>query len=548
MRILICCNIYPPNFIGGAELIAHFQGKHLVAAGHEVHVFAGDVRPVGLRHQLRTEQYEGITVHRVNLNGMDYQSDFVNFSHPPVEQLFSKLLEEFRPHVVHCHNIIGLSVTILQIAREFGAKVVMTLHDHWGFCFKNTIMKDAGVTCTDYSRCDECQPYIEDGNNRRLPMRMRQDYMKLAMNAVDVFVSPSQYLANTYIAAGFPSRKMHVVWNGIDVDRFSAIQRNFAPEVLRFSFFGYFGKHKGIHTLLEALPLLKDRRKVRINLIGDGDQRVEYEQQLYKNGCSDLVKFWGKLDNNDVARAYAETDVLVLPSIWRENQPVSITEAMACGIPVIGSDMGGIPELVENGVSGYIFEAGNAVDLAEKMDRLIADRPLVTAMGLNGQKKMRGNSFAPQVEKLLSLYLAKSDRRPSESDDILVIACIGHRVDNDCAQAMARLTHYLGGTQPYMLMAEWLTEFQLQQASLAWVVDATATPENITKLAYSGLPLLVPEQNGNLLETCRKYQCGLYYRDADEAAACIAYMLTHEQDRADLAHNTRVACHGGMNR
>jgi hypothetical protein len=354
---------------------------------------------------------------------------------------------------------------------------------------------------------------------------------------VDIFVSPSQYLADAYIRAGFPQGKMHIVWNGIDVSRFSAIQHKNSSEKLRFSFFGQFVRHKGVHTLLEALPLLKNRQQVSINLVGNGDQRAAYEQQLRENGCADLVKFWGKLHNSEVARAYAETDVLVLPSIWQENHPVSITEAMACGIPVIGSDIGGIPELVEDGVSGYIFEAGNAADLAEKMDRLIADRPLVTRMGLQGQRKMLGNSFARQSERLLSLYNLIVDRRPDETSAVSVIACIGQRVDDDCAQAMARLTNDLGGTRPHLVMAEWLTEFQLQQASLFWVVDARVSSEDVAKFANRGLPLLVPERNSDLLKACREWHRGFSYRTADEAAACIAQVLTRRQDRKILARN-----------
>jgi Glycosyl transferases group 1 len=410
------------------------------------------------------------------------------------------------------------------------------------FCFKNTIQKRTGVICVDYSRCDECQPFIDDdAGNRRIPMRMRQDFMRLAMDAADAFVSPSQYLADIYLKAGFSPDKMHVLWNGIDIDKFTAIVRKPLQGKLRFSFFGYFGLHKGVSTLLEALPLLKNPKNVQVNLIGDGDQRAAYEQRLSENGCTDRVKFWGKLDNNDVARAYAETDVLVLPSIWCENQPVSITEAMACGMPVIGSNMGGIPELVENGVNGFIFEAGNAIDLADKMDRLMANSALVTAMGLNGQKKIRSNTFALQVEKLLPFYCDKSDLRLSATDHVPVIACIGHQVDDECAAAMSQLTHFWGGTQPYMLMADWLTESQLQQASLVWVVDATTSSEVVARLASRGLPLLVPEKNSNLLVICQKYHCGLYYRDGDEATACMAHMLIYKQDRKALGRNASTA-------
>lgn len=541
MRILICTNVYPPNFIGGAELIAHYQGKHLIGAGHEVQVFTGNHQPQkGRRYDLRSENYDGLTVHRINLSFEDYQPTFVNFSHPRVEQHFSRLLAAFRPDVVHCHNIIGLSVSILHIAKEFGAKVILTLHDHWGFCFKNTIMKENGVICTDYSRCYECQPFIEDGENRHIPIKMRQDYMALAMGAVDAFVSPSQYLADTYIKAGFPPDKMHIVWNGIDVDKFASINRKPSRGSLRFSFFGYFGRHKGIHTLLEALPLLNSPAGVQINLIGDGDQRAAYEQQLRDNGCTDLVKFWGKIENSQVGYAYAETDVLVLPSIWHENQPVSITEAMACGIPVIASNMGGMPELVEDGLNGYIFEAGNSADLAEKMNRLIANASLTTSLGKNGQARIRENSFVKQVDKLLTIYRdAGCHNTATLREEPPLIICVGKHVDTVCNDAIQLVKSYVDLKQTRFVMAEWLTETQLRQASIAWVIDNTLTSSDMVKLFNRELALLVHQENTKLMVKCVKNNCGLYYCDADEAAACIAYLLTHAGDRAALAKNVR---------
>jgi glycosyltransferase involved in cell wall biosynthesis len=541
MRILTCCNIYPPHFIGGAELVAHYQSKQMVAVGHEVQVFTGDTEAIGRRHDLRTEIYDGLTVHRVHLTGKDYPPDYVNFSHPRVEAHFSNILTDFQPDVVHCHNIIGLSVKIIHLAREFGARVVLTLHDHWGFCFKNTIMKKVGVACVDFERCDECMSVIDDGCGRNIPMRMRQDFMKMAMNAVDAFVSPSQYLANTYLKAGFAPERMHVIWNGIDTEKFATIAREPLKDKLRFSFFGYFGRHKGIHTLLEALALLKDPESARINLIGAGEEQKAYEQQLLDNGCTARVKFWGKLDNNDVYRAYAETDVLVLPSIWGENQPVSITEAMACAIPVIGSNMGGIPELVEDGLSGYIFEAGNAADLAEKMDRMIADRNSVKAMGINGFRKIRNHSLVRQVDKLLSLYREERKDQICETDSVPIIACIGQRVDSNCARAMTRLGQYLADTQPYMLMSEWLTEKQVERARLAWAVDCAISITAFSSVANKGLPSLIPENNVGLLQICKQYNCGLYYNDEEDAAACIAYILTHLDDSIAMSFNAKGA-------
>src|SRR5208337_832744 len=117
-------------------------------------------------------------------------------------------------------------------------------------------------------------------------------------------------------------------------------------------FIGYLGEHKGVHVLINALRRI-DKRRMTLNIAGDGALMDTYRQQVRSLGLEDTVKFWGKVA--DIERIYAQTDVLILPSIWPENQPLTIIEAMSSGIPVIASDIGGIPELVDDGIDGYLF-------------------------------------------------------------------------------------------------------------------------------------------------------------------------------------------------
>ena len=116
---------------------------------------------------------------------------------------------------------------------------------------------------------------------------------------------------------------------------------------IRFTFIGYFGKHKGIDVLIEALAYLKNLNCVSVNLIGKGELMENLKTKVKNMRLNNIVSFWGRID--DIGNAYRNTDVLILPSIWPENQPVTITEAMASKIPVIGSNSGGIPELIEDG-------------------------------------------------------------------------------------------------------------------------------------------------------------------------------------------------------
>src|SRR5581483_8470924 len=200
-KVLICCNVYPPNFIGGAELIAHYQAKTLQQRGHHVAVFAGDLQSKGERHSLKCEEYDGLLVYRVCLHLIDHQAEFMNFFHQRIEQHFETLLNEFSPDVVHIHNVIGLSVGLIRVARRKNIKVVLTLHDHWGFCHKNTLLKLGTEICGDYRKCAECLPFVKDEDGNQVPIRLRRDFLAVALRSVDVFISPSRYLADAYIRA-----------------------------------------------------------------------------------------------------------------------------------------------------------------------------------------------------------------------------------------------------------------------------------------------------------------------------------------------------------
>ena len=219
-RIIFCCNAYPPNFIGGAELIAHSQALELKKNGHDVIVFTGDISDFGNRHSIRREVYEGLTIFRIHLVSEDYEPEYINFYHKKVENHFKEVLNSFSPEVAHFHNIIGLSLGLISIAKQRGIKTILTLHDNWGFCYKNTILKNEDEICQNFTRCRECKPYISDEDNRNIPMRIRQDFFKFIFRDVDEFISPSQYLANNYYLAGIPEDKMHVIWNGVDVQKF----------------------------------------------------------------------------------------------------------------------------------------------------------------------------------------------------------------------------------------------------------------------------------------------------------------------------------------
>ena len=476
MRIVVCSNVYPPHFIGGAELIAHQQAKALAALGHEVSVYAGDHMLHAPRHVARDDSYDGLSVRRIRLTGDDFNPAYVSFFHPAIERDFADFVARVKPDVVHFHNIVGLSLKLISIAKEAGARTVLTLHDYWGFCFKNTAMKTPTEPCRDVTRCHECLSHVDDGADRRIPIRLRQDaFREFLLADVDLFVSPSAYLADQYVAAGFDRRRMRVVWNGIDTARFGRIALDPIPEAVRFSFFGYLGWHKGIHLLIDALAQLPDPTRARLNIVGDGELKRFYMDAVQAVGCRHLVRFWGKIDNQAVEHAYAETDVLVLPSLWPENQPVSITEAMASGRPVIASGMGGSRELVVHGVTGFLFEPEDVHGLAAAMQKFVSEPRLVEAMGEKGRARIAQATFASQAAKLLALYRSSVPGDP-EDESPPIVACLGDRFPEG-SDAVAPTAEARVGSPIRFLHADWVPQRSAARVAAHWRVDGDPPPE-----------------------------------------------------------------------
>lgn len=524
--IIICSNAYPPNFIGGAEIIAHNQAKELKKKGHNVIVLAGDTYSNKRQYEVYTENFEGIDIYRIRLNSENFDNNFINFKNKEVEDVFLKIIDKYNPDVVHCHNIIGLSLGIIDIAKNIGIKTIVTLHDHWGYCYKNTILKSNGKLCDDFSKCYECKKYIMDNGNK-IPIKARSDYFKFILDKVDVFISPSKYLADSYIKAGIPKEKMNVIWNGIDINRYINIEKKVSSK-LRFTFVGHFGKHKGVITMLEALTYIKDIDKIQINLVGDGEEKNSYINFAKKNNILKNIKFWGKVPNSEINKVYEETDVYFIASIWPENQPVSITEAFICKIPVIASKLGGNIELIEDKKEGIFFEPGNAKDLAKKLEYFIENPELISKYGINAYKKMSEFSFESQVDKIIEKY--EEETINTQRDEKLTIAFYGSNMLNIVVKRIY--------SDLQILKIEWINEWNFKDLDIIIVLDENNVEiEFIKKIMKYKNTLIVPEKNVALKDLMIEYNCGLYYIKQENIYKYLEYLIKNKREREILQCN-----------
>ncbi|NCE76461.1 glycosyltransferase [Anaerotruncus sp. X29] len=522
--VLIVSNAYPPNFIGGAEIIAHNQAKALARAGHRVVVLAGDTYSSHHQYELYKEHFEGICVYRIRMGAENFSSDCVNFFNDQVNQDFENIVRQYKPDVLHVHNIIGLSLGIIDLAKDYGMRVVITLHDHWGYCFKNTRLLENRQPCEDVFECSKCMQALT-GNQVFIPMRVRCDYFRYILKKVDVFISPSSYLAEKYLEAGFPIEKMNIIWNGIDVAHYETLD-NVPSAKIRFTYVGYFGKHKGILTMLEAAASSCYKDKLEINLIGDGEEKETYERFIEQHGLRNQVKFWGKVDNARVKSVYEHTDVFFIASIWPENQPVSITEAMICGKPVIASRLGGSLELVKEGETGLLFEAGNAEDLKNKVAFFFEHPEKIVEFGENAKRTMKNYSFDKQILKILEKYEEPSLKSLQNRSGVSV-AFEGESLPNRIADRRSdRECYYLLSWIPHL---EDLDIVVLRE-------DSQMSLDEVQKRIQAGEIIVAPEARADLVQLLQKENCGLYYTEQNTAFAYVSYLL----DRPHLMQNLKI--------
>ncbi|AKH97419.1 glycosyltransferase family 4 protein [Halanaeroarchaeum sulfurireducens] len=241
-----------------------------------------------------------------------------------------------------------------------------------------------------------------------------------AAKYTDRIVTNADVIADEYLERGIGTPDQYTtVYSGVDLDAFADADpvEDLPGERPRVVMVGRLADGKGHGVLLDAVESLKDFEG-SVCVVGDGPLYESLVEDVEDRGLSDQVFLTGFRD--DVPRVLATSDVLVLPS-FREGTPRVITEAMASGLPVVATDIAGIPEQVEDGENGYLIPTGDSEALADRLERLVADKELRERMGARGLKGAERFSVGTMVDELDGLYkelLAEyRTRKPSRGED-----------------------------------------------------------------------------------------------------------------------------------
>lgn len=276
-----------------------------------------------------------------------------------VSKKFKKLLNDFKPDVVHLNNIhTQISPIIAEIASRRGIQVVWTLHDYKLVCPRYDLTRNGSpcelclagkkescikYSCIKRSRFASVIAYIE----ARVWNRNRIEA------AVDTFICPSKFIREKMLEGGFSEQKLHYLRNFINSEKVEGCR----PKKLEhYCYVGRLSEEKGIATLLEAAS----KEDYPLIVVGTGPLEQELRNKYSKQHW---IKFLGHQDWPVVKEIISTARFMVVSSEWYENCPLSILEALALGTPVIGSDIGGIPELIAGKDGCELFTPGNVESL-----------------------------------------------------------------------------------------------------------------------------------------------------------------------------------------
>ncbi len=471
MRILLVSHNYLPAHTAGTEVYTAQLAKKLTARGHSVCVFTTEKEISAEHMSLRERTHDGIRVFEL-INNLHYGSFRETWDEPRIDARFAAVLASFSPDVVHFQHLLYLSVGCVEKAHESNIPVVFTLHDFWLECarFGQRVHADSSICHKiEFGRCGECltsfrygqSPLqrhtgnalaglrsatgIDLGHTAVRMSRMLQshdvahgapvvdpvhaaemarqvalrdgDFRTRLVPRVDRFLSPSRFLRQEFIRWGLEPEKIVFLRTGIDLDTFRPRART-SSEFLRVGFIGTLAPHKGPHLLLDAWAQLdpKLRARARLRLVGPAQHHPEYVRDLERRAASVGAELAGPVTREGVAEELARTDLLVVPSIWYENSPLVILEALAARTPLLVSDIGGMAELVEENVSGFRFAVGDVHALGQRIADAIQNPALLQGLYSAAEPIKRVDDDAAQLEELYFEALESARARVSSGE------------------------------------------------------------------------------------------------------------------------------------
>jgi glycosyltransferase involved in cell wall biosynthesis len=438
-RILFITHFFPPTHNAGTENYTLGIAKAFQKRGFDVEVLCAEDWDIGDSYWngISVDDYEGVAVRRIHLNWKKARDpNKVLYDSKQVELWLDGYLAENKFDLVHVTSTYSLGVGVLRSVNHARIPLVLTLTDFWFICPSHQLYRSDESLCdgdTTAWECNKCllansqlfQQYnhlkFSDPINEKiwgtlshipviskrrglrgmlLDMVQRKYLLSEVILLPDVIISPSMTVQK-FVGQNL-SVPIILLPHGHDLSWLDYCCDPSTHEKLRIGYIGQIQKTKGVHLLIEAYLKANLEGKANLDIWGDLNVNSAYVKQLKELiGGIGSIKLRGRFDHNRLGDILSDIDILVVPSLWYENSPLVISEAFATKTPVITANLGGMAEVVVDGVNGLLFSPGDAMDLARNLSRIIKEPGLLDIL----RKRIKPvKTIDKEVDELKSIY------------------------------------------------------------------------------------------------------------------------------------------------
>ena len=388
MRILQVVSI--AYEMGGAEVTVRLIQDSLQRQGHEVFVLSTDKNAAG------KDVFADVMMAAVS--GGSFTRLFKYFWNYDAYRKVRAVIRDFGPDIIHLHTMSEFSPSLLWGIGK--TPTVLTVHGPEEFTLE---LLPWFLAPSDYSHGSYRWEDI------RIIGRLRYSYLRyiqrpayrLALRRVKLITVPSKFLARL-IAVDFPRTPIVNIYPGIAMPRRIPLPHSSPPTVL---YVGRLEVAKGVDYLIKAFAHVHHvLPEARLRIVGDGSQREVLEGVVKQLGLGGLVEFAGYVKPEQIYQEYAAASLVAIPSVWPEGLGLVGLEALGIGRPIVGSNSGGIPELIDSEVTGLIVEPRDEYGLAHAIGDMLLDRRKLAAAATASAVKARDFAIGTFMENLLDIY------------------------------------------------------------------------------------------------------------------------------------------------
>ena len=353
--------------------------------------------------------YEKYFAVNVNVNKFGVRDILKSFYNREAAKKLQSLIKFYKPQLAHLHNWANhLSPAIIGVLKDNNVKVIQTLHDYKMICPNRQLFSKKAICY----RCRGGRYYhcffrkcIQDSYGISWLGMLEGYFTKYLLGTyekIDLFIAPSLFMKATMVSFGLPENKIKVIYNFVPDSFFrdlpSSVNTLKSDDYLLY--FGRLSIEKGIKTILTALKIGPNRLKLKI--AGAGPDYKNIKGLITKKRLDKQVELLGPKYNDDLKNLIIRAKAIIIPSVWPENMPYSLLEAMALGKVVIAAKIGGLPEIIEDGRNGFLYSPGNSQELKEKILNL--DRKDLVKIGQEARATAKKLNQEKHYQEIIKVY------------------------------------------------------------------------------------------------------------------------------------------------